>query len=246
VRRRLQQRWDPRPGLDASCDSGLVNPSPDDTGTAAGTVDAAWLEIVDELLHSVNHALANRLAALVSLVRVLEYGDSGSQPLLAVLQQEVERMERSAALLRLLPRERGAPSEPVRLADVLPDALELHRLRSDMRDRELGVQALGDLPPAWSEPVRLTHALLAVLDAAVRSADPDSEFRARCEEAGDEVTVRIEFRAGGPEQVPAPAAGPLSERAGGRLESGRDEGGRAWLELRLPTLAAARRAEDVG
>ena len=39
-------------------------------------VDDTWLNVSDSLLHGVNHALSNRLAALGAVARILEHSDA--------------------------------------------------------------------------------------------------------------------------------------------------------------------------
>jgi signal transduction histidine kinase len=224
-------------------------PSPPPAATAAAA--EAWLGVADELLAAVNHALSNRVAALISLARVLEYGDAAGNPLLVVLQQEVERLEQTTRLLRLLPREAHDQPEPVRLADVLPDVLALHRLRSDARDVKFEVRESSDPAPAWVSPGLLSHALLMVLDAATRASLRATAASVPVTVYGDAdivaVVVELPAEAGlaAEETTLLASVGEMLRQAGGELAAGVPNAGAgpARIEVRLPTLAAVRKRE---
>jgi hypothetical protein len=230
------QQWCGVPVTDGS--SGGASDTP-----GASEVDAAWLVLAEELVLAVNHALANRMAALMSLVRVLEYGDSASQPLLPVLQQEVERLERTTALLRILPREPAAPPEPVRLVDVVPDAIGLHALRSDARDLDIRADLQPDLPPVWGEPVAISHAVLAMLDAVTRhrSADQPVDVSAAVED--DAVEFLVEGGSVDHGRFNTAVVAELVRRAGGLLKPDEERRRVGALIARFPTLESVRRRE---
>jgi|GEM_PF-5688718 len=214
--------------------------------SSAAEVDAAWLVLAEELVLAVNHALANRMAALISLVRVLEYGDSATQPLLPVLQQEVERLERTTALLRILPREPGAPREPVRLVDVIPDAIGLHILRGDARDLEIRSDVDADLPPVWGEPVAISHAVLAMLDALTTRRGDGEPIRISATVQHDTVGLLVGGGTADHGGIGREVVAELVRRAGGTLDPGDDAGEAGVLLARFPTLASIRREEAGG
>lgn len=217
---------------------------------------AAWLAVSDELISAVNHALNNRLAALLSLSRVLEFDDAAANPLVAVLQEEVERLERTTTLMRLLPRDPHEAAEPVVLADLFRDALALHRLRSGARDLEYDVGEAGDAPPAWAPPTALTHALLILLSALTTEHPPADAGAVRVTYGGDadEALLAIELppalAAVAPEAAERLDAveDRLARWGGSLVRDGAGTGGGPRIEVRLPSLAAARRsgADDGG
>jgi hypothetical protein len=223
----------------------MMRPDPSPPSATHSPAEA-WLGVSDELLAAANHALSNRLAALISLVRVLEYGDAAANPLLAVLQQEVDRLEQTTGLLRLLPRDAYDQPEPVLLADVLPSVLALHRLRGDAREIEFEVRESADPAPAWVSPGLLSHALLMTLDAATRVALRAAAASVEIASTGSDehVGVVVELPDGAKldeaESALLASAEALLRQAGGELVSG------ARIEVRLPTLAAARRREGRG
>jgi hypothetical protein len=224
----------------------------------------AWLAVSDELLWGINHALSNRLAALISLVRILEHSETGLDPLLDVLRREVDTLERTISLLRLLPRNAGELPEPVRLVELLPDVLALHRLQSEIRDLDFQLHEQPDLQPVWIEPATLAHALLLLLSAATRIARRarQSSISIWCRGDSEWVELIIESPpspTGEPLQVDATAQEwvPLDARvverllegAGGRLAENHFSGDPArgvYFELRLPTLSAVRRRQAAG
>lgn len=221
----------------------------------------AWLAVADDLLWAINHALSNRLAALTSITRILEHSDTGADPLLAVLSGEIEQLERTVELLRLLPRHPDEQPEPVLLAELLPNVLALHRLQGEWRDLEYEVHGADGVSPVCVEPSLLAHALLLLLSAAARIAKRAGNPRISLRCGGDEDWSVLVI-----ESPPAPAAGgvapataaqgwkPIDARAveallrgaGGELIGNHfagDPAGGVYFELRLPTLVAVRRAE---
>jgi hypothetical protein len=62
----------------------LTAPLIDPTDSLTSPTEA-WLSVCDDLLWAFNHALSNRLAALTSITRILEYSDTGLDPLLSAL-----------------------------------------------------------------------------------------------------------------------------------------------------------------
>jgi signal transduction histidine kinase len=231
--------------------SPMTRPDPAPPTAPAATAAEAWLGVSDELLSAINHALSNRLAALISLARVLEYGDAAGNPLLPMLQQEVERLEQTTSLLRLLPREAHDQPEPVRLADVLPNVLALHRLRSDARDLKLDVRTASDPAPAWVSPGLLSHALLMLLDTATRAAlrAAAASVAVSCYGGDEFVGVVVELPAqanlAAQETTLLASIGEMLRQAGGELVADSPDAGAgpARIEVRLPTLAAVRKRE---
>jgi hypothetical protein len=202
-----------------------------------------WGRVSDELLWGFSHALSNRLAAISSLARILEYSDVGVDPLMQALRDEIGRLEHTAGLLRLIPRERQGVPEPLRIQDLLPSIVELHRLRTDLREMEVAVEYSSDPLPVRAEIAHLAHALLVAVGAAARGAIDASAERVRIEVAGDQQRVRVRFTV-----EPAPAVvrlGPgeaellaqLLAPSGGHS----DHPPGAPLDLHLPTLLAAPR-----
>ncbi len=217
----------------------------------------SWLELSDDLLAGVGHALNNRVAALSAVSQVIASTTEG--PLTDVLSAESSRLQRAVHLLRLLVRRWAAEPEPIQLTDVLADAAELLGHHPDLRSAAIRVEADPLLPPILSERSSLLHAFCIILAPAAQAAEHAGEgaVSVRCSGNAREVRVEIPFHAPRdqaareenehpPAAVDPTSARGLLERAGGEL-SVREEGGEiAGLEVRLPTLAEARRREREG
>jgi hypothetical protein len=210
---------------------------------------SGWLRISDDLLWGFNHELSNRLAAVNSIARIIEYSDTGLDPLLTALAEEIHKLERSLALLRLVPRDPEAVDEPVVIASYLEDLLDAHRLRADYRDLSVRVDLTPDLMPLWIEPHRLGHLLLAALAIVSRAwLEGGSQGEMILEVTGDDREIRVgigllrDAAAGGlgggdsPERALLDV---LTREARGSVEEVTSSTGRQ-LVIRLPTLLAAR------
>lgn len=203
-----------------------------------------WVELVDQALHGVHHALNNRIGSLSALVELHQLGD---------LQQNAAGLENIAAdlarltdcnrMLRLLPRDGVSGEEPMILDDVLADVFAIHRYLHDGRDQQVTVP-----PTRFVEPVRVERwALVRVLTLLLRDAkrlarQTGANVRSLVE--SDEQWVRVEFSIGSPPvtEVPVSAGGRyaelIAESFGGNVE--RRQG---VVVLRVPTLKSRRAAE---
>jgi hypothetical protein len=211
----------------------------------------AWLLLSDNLLWAINHALNNRLAALGSLVRVMEANAAAEDPLLTMLGQEVERLDAVLRLLRIMPRDPMEEPEPMGLAEVLPDVLSLHGTPHNavpVRYEPAEAEAVQPVLTARSNLVRALLLLLAGAGRVTRDA-PSGEVRLRFRDDGDEVVLVVESRpAQGSGEGGAADGGAalqavesLLMAAGARLVQG--EG---VVEVCLPSLRGARRREREG
>jgi hypothetical protein len=218
-----------------------------DTGTPTPPLDGVeeWLELVDQALRGLHHALNNRIGSLSALVELYQLGDlppdgSGFENLAA----DLKRLEDCNRMVRLLPSDTMAGDEPLILDDVLADVFAIHRYIHDVRELSVTI-----VPTRYVEPVRVERwALVRVLtmllhDAKRLAKQTGSGVRAVTE--SDEQWVRVEFRVGNPptENTPDPAFGGrystgIAESFGGSIE--RRPGSAA---LRLPTLKARRAAD---
>jgi hypothetical protein len=198
-----------------------------------------WLDLVDQALQGLHHALNNRIGSLSAVVELYQMGDlpadgTGFESLAA----DLARLEDCNRMVRLLPRDGVAGEEPLILDDVLADVFAIHRVLHDVRDLQVTI-----VPTRFVEPVRVERwALVRVLtlllaDAKRLAKSADAIVRAVTE--SDDQWVRVEFRIGSPPVagIPASARGPyadrLAERFGGAVS--RRPG---VAELRLPTLKA--------
>lgn len=227
---------------------------PDEAALAA--VREAWLEVSDDLLQGVGHALNNRVAALTAVGQVLAATTEG--PLTSALSAESLRLQRAVQLLRLLVRRWDAEPEPLTVQDVLDDVAELVSHHPRVHTAGLRVDAEAGLMPVRAERSSLTHAFCLLLAPAVEAAERRGEdsVPVRCSGTEREVLVEIPFptRAGEHDAEsgydPPPEAGVdprsargLIQRAGGELSVREEAGEPVALLVRLPTLVEARRRE---
>ena len=213
-----------------------------------------WLELVDQALQGLHHALNNRIGSLSALVELFQLGDlaadvarpgDGADVSFQTLATDLARLEDCSRMVRLLPRDAVASEEPLILDDVLADVFAIHRFLHDIRDLQVTIS-----PTRYVEPVRVERwALVRVLTLLLNDAKRLAKRSAavvRAVTESDEHWVRIEFRVGSPlvAEVPAPA------HAGGRYAAAVAAGFGGTVsrrpgvvELRLPTLRARRAAE---
>ena len=203
-----------------------------------------WVELVDQALQGLHHALNNRIGSISALVELYQGGGVAPDGVgLQSLASELSRLEDANRMVRLLPQDSVAGEEPLILDDVLADVLAVHRYLHDVRELQVTI-----VPTRYVEPVRAERwALVRVLtlllaDAKRLAKTANTSVRAVTE--SDEQWVRVEFRVGQPQVVdtPGPSRGPyaasLAETFGGKVER------RAGVaELRLPTLKARRAAD---
>ena len=202
-----------------------------------------WVELVDQALQGLHHALNNRIGSISALVELQQIGELPADgSVLRNLESDLSRLEDANRMVRLLPQDSVPGEEPLILDDVLADVLAIHRYLHDVREQEVTI-----VPTRYVEPVRVERwALVRVLalllaDAKRLAKRAGSGVRAVTE--SDEQWVRVEFRVG-PQVVdtPGPSRGPyaalLAETFGGKVER------RAGVaELRVPTLKARRAAD---
>jgi hypothetical protein len=213
--------------------------------TPRPTIDGAeeWLELVEEALQGLHHALNNRIGSLSALVELHQLGEMPSDGSgFARLGAELPRLEECNRLVRLVPRDGALGEEPLILDDVVADVFVIHRFLHDVRDLQVMI-----VPNRFVEPVRaerwaLVRVLALLLNDAKRLAKRlNAGVRAVTE--SDEQWVRVEFRVGSPAVAETPVergqyADRLAATFGGTVNR------RAGIvELRLPTLKARRAAD---
>ena len=177
------------------------------------------------------------MGALTGLTRILQYSDTGAEPLVDTLAEELDRMQSVHALLLVLADEDPPLPAPLVLTDLLAEVELLHRLRVDLREVPVQIEADPAALPLWAARVPLTQALVLLVESAARQPQANGgAIVLRCD--GDEETVRVRTEPG------AAAAGAAALRALAAAA------GAEWdaeaAELRIPTLLAARRREGVG
>ena len=220
------------------------------TGKSAGET-WAWIRLSEGLVGGIHHALNNRIAALGGAAQVLQGDADGNQALIQLLSGEVQRMESTAALLRLFGPEDGGAA-PVLLTDIFDQAGTLFELHHELRDLRLDIEMGNGVLPVWSSPTGLLRTLMMIIAAAGAGITRGSSLAGReaavvaVKVVGDASTVRIVVRVTPrkddselpvvmPEDI-----GSMACTIGATFEV--SNGGGEW-ELQLSTLAEARRRE---
>jgi len=208
---------------------------PELVATLAVPGAADWLTLSDELLAGLVHALNNRVTALSVCAELASLGD---EQMLGqgVLLDEVGRLQRSAALVGLLPARGHA--EALEVAPVLADAIAIHSHHPRMRVIECTVDA-----PAGMQPVRvprwaLLRLLLVMVDAAKGAALDAPNGSAIVRLTSDDSAVRIRAVA---RECEGAYATEMATLCNGVLTRRGTE-----LELCLPSLSEVRRRERSG
>lgn len=129
---------------------------------------SAWRHVAEDVLHGLNHALSNRLNALASYAVLLEAGGSVEKEQEHHVISEVDRLEQLLKLYRLVPFAGGTTTEPVLIADLIPDALALLQSLLDVRDIPVTIDGNPITPPVLASAAALTQALLMMLDGVAR------------------------------------------------------------------------------
>jgi hypothetical protein len=205
-----------------------------------------WLELVEQVLEGVHHALNNRIGSMSAVVELFQLGDlpaDGSS--FDTLSSELMRLADCNRVLRLLPRDGRAAEEALIVDDVLADVFAIHRFLHDVRELQVTI-----VPTRHAEPVRLQRwAVLRVLTLLLADAKRCAKragVSVRAATESDEQSVRVEFRIGAPpiDDVPLGAGADYAERLAGTFGGtvGRQPG---IAELRMPTLKARRAAEGL-
>jgi hypothetical protein len=215
--------------------------SPGAPGTEEGVVE--WLDVVDQALQGLHHALNNRIGSLSAVVELYQLG--GAAPDSAGFENlaaDLKRLEECNRVMRLLPRDAVVGEESLILDDVVADVLAIHRYLHDVRDVQVTI-----VPTRYVEPVRVerwaaVRVLTLLFNDAKRLAKA-SGAAVRASTESDEQWVRVELRVGTPPVVDVPVSARgryaelVAEGFGGLVT--RKAGA---VELRLPTLKSRRAA----
>lgn len=205
-----------------------------------GPAAEAWLAASDGLVAGVHHALNNRLGTVSALVQLASMEGGSGPEAFGALREEVERLGGTLRLLGMIPRRPREEPIPLRLTELLPDALALVAQHRDAREVHFAVETAPDLLPVLCPESALVHALLALLAGAAVAASESGTSRVDVRCTGDPHRVTVEVEPDG-DAVGGPVGGAglaaLFAAAGGEAEV--TETG---IVARLPTLLAARRS----
>src|SRR3954462_11767143 len=98
----------------------MQDQAPDAPMVEEGVIE--WLDIVDQALQGLHHALNNRIGSLSALVELHQLGDlPADNSSFENLTARLTRLSDCNRMIRLLPRDSVAGEEPLILDDVLAD-----------------------------------------------------------------------------------------------------------------------------
>ncbi len=166
--------------------------APHRAGAALGA-HRTWTAARDAVLRGLVHALSNRVGTVVAVGGLLEHGSGALAA--TVLGGESERLETLVQQFRLVtadPFGDAVAPEPVLVPDACADAIALHALAGDGRERVISTAYEEALPPALVSRAGLLHALLVLLAAG----DAPAVLWARAD--GGELRLWVEPPAPGP------------------------------------------------
>ena len=216
-----------------------------------------WLRVSEKLLKGLNHELTNRVATLEAAVGRLQSEDTaGHRATAKALATEIGKLNALLQLYRALNAETLASPEPVRMQDVVPQAVGLHEHHVDLR--HIRCQVNGD---ASAEPVRVRHTALVRCTIVLLASVAGHVLR-----SGKSDPITLDFGTDGAEtwlrmRGVAPSGQLLFSGQGSLLHAVRaalnhahgsaegtihrsPEGDTIEYELRFPTISAAREPDD--
>ncbi len=208
----------------------------------------AWALASTDIVRGLNHALGNRLAPFDMLASPAMLGQVLDHELYDVIAKETERLSVLLKLYRLMEYPLSTAVEPVRISDVLADAIQLQQHHGGVRTVPCTTAGETAVDPVLTHPTRLAQALAFALCAVARAAFPAGNAAAmtvRCSSDAETVTVRVsttvgsDTGAGDPERRVAEA---LLERDGGTVQWDATAT-QSTMQLTLPTLRRARRTD---
>jgi C4-dicarboxylate-specific signal transduction histidine kinase len=197
-----------------------------------------WLELVDQVLLGLDHALNNRLGALRAFAELLR-DDVWRTTSAATdsVQKEVARLEETTSVVRLLARPRQPSETGLILEDVIADVVRIQSMLYDVRDTPIELAPGPPIEPVWSERSALIRLLSVALYSLRRQTRAAGGEAVRVATESDESSVRIKLTSSVPASALAigeyAAATASSLGADWRTQDG------SW-ELHLPTLKSHR------
>ena len=212
---------------------------------ARGAPSDEWMELVDQVLLGLDHALNNRLGALRAFAELLR--DEHWRTTTAATEsvhKEVARLEETTSVVRLLARPRQATETGLIVEEVMTDVVRIQSMLYDVRDIPIDFVPGPPLEPVWSERsglIRLLSVLLYRLRKSAREGESGGPKApaVRLSMESDEDRARITFTSSEPvgQAAISEYAATLARSLGAewRLSSG-------GLEVRLLTLKAHRLA----
>lgn len=221
------------------------------TGSGMREATDGWRGLLGSLIRGIGHDLNGRLTALMGVAHLARSAGSLDPELLAVLDDQVARLNESVGMLRSLPFDTSGDAQLTRIVDIVPPVIELYRCRAGTDFATLTMGGDSAAPPLEVSIERLTGALLLLLAAAEKGPGGRSpSLGVRFGRDGSDVWVRVESCSTAREQGeefswdPESSAGVMEARTlieddGGSLSTRcepSEDGLRVSLEARYPAV----------
>ncbi len=214
-----------------------------------------WLRVSEKVLKGLNHKLTNRVASLEAVIAIFDPSEGPDPELVHALAEETRSLHALLSLFRLMPAEAFADPEACRLQDVMPQVLQLHCHHADLREIPFELEEDAEAFPILVRQSALLRCLLVVLEAAAGNAlrsGIEIPLHVSYAQQNTEVVISIEGPAT-PSQLIFSSEGSLLHavrtalaHAHGSVDghaTPMDGYDSVKFEIRLPTLAEARRLE---
>jgi hypothetical protein len=140
------------------------------TPTPARVWGDQWLRVAEKVLKGLNHQLTNRVTGIDAIVGLLDPGEKPDERMLALVKDEVEKLQTLLHLYRLVPAEPSDRPEAVRLQDIVPRVAQLHSHHADLRGVSCSHRGEPNTPPVLVRMSALLRCLLVLLESGAGSA----------------------------------------------------------------------------
>lgn len=203
--------------------------------------ESEWLGVVEEVLLGMNHALNNRAASMWAFVELARLGgaEAVTGNSAAVLAGDVQRVMDCGRVAQLIAENRDTREVALTIADVLEDAMTIHRFIHETRDIPVTVALDDATAPVRVIRWKLLRGLTMVLLEAKRAMAPDGTLHVSVRSSDALVRVVVSgMSANGVAPSGRRYADLLIESVGGTVSRAD-----VAIEVRLPSLSS-RRAMD--
>jgi hypothetical protein len=140
------------------------------TPTPARVWGDQWLRVAEKVLKGLNHQLTNRVTGIDAIVGLLDPTEKPDERMLALVKDEVEKLQALLLLYRLMPAEPTDRPEAVRLQDIVPRVAQLHSHHADLSSVSCSHRGDPDTPPVLVRMSALMRCLLVLLESGAGNA----------------------------------------------------------------------------
>ncbi len=154
---------------------------------------AGWPTLADRVIRGLCHDFNGRTNTLSSLLYLLESGregDPSAAGLMTTFREEVERLEETVRLLRILPQDKESV-ELLAPQELLAPLAALVRVQPDLDQVTVGVDVSADVPATAMNRAVFSRGFLLLLTGAAEQAVREGSNRVGLVSVGSEGCFRI-------------------------------------------------------